>query len=94
MCVCVCVCVCSVAQSYPTLCDPMDMAREASQSMEFSWQEYWSGLPFPTSGYLPDSGIKPMSLESPALAGSLFTTVPPEKSFNKYYLKINVFLPH
>ena len=35
--------------------------------MEFSRQEYWSGLPFPTPGDLPDPGIKPGSPESPAL---------------------------
>ena len=38
-------------------------------SMEFSRQEYWSGLPFPTAGDFPDSGIEPMPLASPALAG-------------------------
>jgi len=35
--------------------------------MEFSRQEYWSGLPFPSLGDLPDPGIKPTSLASPAL---------------------------
>ena len=35
--------------------------------MEFSRQEYWNRLPFPTPGNLPDPGIEPMSLESPAL---------------------------
>ena len=40
--------------------------------MEFSRQEYWSGLPFPTPGDLPDPGIEPKSLTSPALqVGSL-----------------------
>ena len=34
---------------------------------------YWSGLPFPSPGNLPDPGIKPTSLESPALAGEFFT---------------------
>ena len=42
--------------------------------MEFSRQEYWSMLPFPTPGDLPDPGIKPTSLESPALAGGFFST--------------------
>ena len=42
--------------------------------MAFSRQEYWSGLPFPSLGDLPDPGIKPMSLTSPALAGRFFTT--------------------
>ena len=42
-------------------------------SMRYSGQEYWRGLPFPTPGDLPDSGIKPQSLESPELAGGFFT---------------------
>ena len=43
-------------------------------SMGFSRQEYWSGLPCPPPGYLPDLGIKPTSLLFPALAGRSFTT--------------------
>ena len=42
--------------------------------MEFSRQEYWSGLPCPPPGYLPVSGIKPLSSMSSALAGRFFTT--------------------
>ena len=42
--------------------------------MGFSRQEYWSGLPYPPPGNLPDPGIEPMYLESPALAGGFFTT--------------------
>ena len=42
--------------------------------MEFSKQEYWSGVPFPPPGDLPDPGIKPISLMSPALASRFFTT--------------------
>ena len=42
--------------------------------MGFSRQEYWSGLPFPTPGYLPNPGIEPLSLMSPALADKFFTT--------------------
>ena len=41
------------------------VARQAPLSMGLSRQEYWSGLPFPTPGDLPDPGIKPMSLASP-----------------------------
>ena len=41
--------------------------------MEFSRQECWSGLPFPTSDDLPDTGIKLASFMSPALAGGIFT---------------------
>ena len=51
-----------VTQSFPILCDPIDyIARQAPLSMEFSRQEYWSGLPFPSPGDLPDTGIEPRS---------------------------------
>ena len=43
---------------------------------DFSRQGYWSGLPFPSPGYLPDPGIEP---GSPALTGRFFTTEPPGK---------------
>ena len=42
--------------------------------MGFSRQEYWSWLPCPPPGDLPNSGIEPVSLKSPALAGGFFTT--------------------
>ena len=58
---------------------PWTVAHQAALSMEFPRQEYWSGLPFSTLGYLLDPGIEPMSLMSPALAGEFFTTVPPGK---------------
>ena len=48
-------------------CDPMDCSLPGSLSIEFSRQEYWRGLPFPSPGDLPDSGIEPMS---PALDSS------------------------
>ena len=69
MCVCVCVCVCVLSriQLFAT-----PETRQALLSMEFPRQEYWSGLPFPTSGDLPDPGIEPMF---PAVAGRFFTTV-------------------
>ena len=47
------------------------VARQAPLSMGFSRHEYWSGLPFPSPGDLPDPGIKPASL---SLAGGFFTT--------------------
>ena len=56
------------------LCDPKDFSHQAPQSMEFSRQEYRSGLPFPSPGDLPDPGIKPTSLASPTLAGEFFTS--------------------
>ena len=55
---------------------PWTVAHLASLSMGFPKQEYWSGLPFPTLGDLPDPRIKPMS---PAFAGGFFTTELPEK---------------
>ena len=63
------------AQSYLTLCDPMDCSLPLS--LGFSRQEYWSTLPSPTPGYLPDPGIEPTFPMSPVLAGEYFTTVPP-----------------
>ena len=59
-------------QSCPTLCDPMDC--QAPWPKGFSRQEYWSGLPCPPPGNLPDPGIEPASLKSPELAGGFFTT--------------------
>ena len=50
---------------------PWTVACQASLFMKFFRQEYWSGLPFPPPGYLPNPGIKPVS---PALAGGLFTS--------------------
>ena len=66
-------CVFSRVQLFVT---PQAVAHQFLLSMEFSRQEYWSGLPFPTQGDLPNPGIKPTSL---ALAGSFFTTEPPGK---------------
>ena len=64
-----------VAQLYLTLCIPMDcVAHRVPLSMELSRQEYWIGLPFPSPGYLPNPGIKPVALMSPALAGWFFAT--------------------
>ena len=56
---------------------PRTVAYEVPPSMEFSMQEYWSGLPFPSPGDLPDPGIKPIP---PALEGKVSTTGPSEKS--------------
>ena len=56
----------SVAQLCLTLVAPRTVAHQAPLSMGFPGQEYWSGLPFPSPGDLPDSGIEPAC---PALAG-------------------------
>ena len=66
----------SVTQSCPTLCDPMDCSPPASSIYGIFRQEYWSGLPFPSPGDLPDPGIEPASLMSPASAGRFLTTGP------------------
>ena len=64
-----------VAQSCLSHCDPMDsQVCQAPLSMGFPRQEHWNGLPFPTPGDLPNSGTKPRSLMSPALADGFFTT--------------------
>ena len=55
---------------------PWTVAHQAPQSMGFSRQEYWSGLPFPSPGDLPNPGIKP---RSPALQVNALTSEPPGK---------------
>ena len=67
----VCTCVLSRVWLFAA---PWTVAHQASLSMGFPRQEYWSGLPFPPPGHLPNPGIKPVSLTSPALAGGFFTT--------------------
>ena len=67
----------SCAQLFAT---PWTVAIQAPLYMEFSKQEYWSALPFPPPGHLPDLGIKPMS---PALAGRFFTTESPRLTKSK-----------
>ena len=52
-------------------------------SMGFSRQEYWSGLLCLPPGGLPDPGIKPQSLGSPALTDGFFTTTPPRSQVNR-----------
>ena len=51
-----------VTESCPTLATPWTVAHQAPLSMEFFRQEYWSGLPFPSPGDLPNPGIEPRSL--------------------------------
>ena len=68
-----------VTQSHPTLVTTWTEAHQASLSMAFSRQEYWSGLPFSSPGDLPDPGIKPTSPVSPALLGGFFSTEPLRK---------------
>ena len=92
-----------VFQLCPTVCDPITVARQVPLSMEFSRQEYWSGLPFPPLGDLPNSGTEPASLVSPALAGRVFTISAPWedlgaswchiKSYHRSTNKLELVLP-
>ena len=66
----------SLTQSCPTLCNPWTVAHQAPLSMGFSRQEYWSGLPFPSPGDLPNPGIEP---RSPTLQADALTSEPPGK---------------
>ena len=62
---------------------PWTVAYQASPSMGFSRQEYWSGVPFPSPGDLPNPGIKP---GSPSLQANSLPTEPPGKPLLKLYL--------
>ena len=80
-CIYICVCACMLSCfSYVALVMSDSLQHHGLQLTRllcpwgFSRQEYWSGLPFPPPGDLPDAGIEPVSLMSPALAGSFFTT--------------------
>ena len=63
---------------------PWTIAHQAPLPMEFSRQEYWSGLPFPSPGELPDAGIKP---RSPALQVDALTSEPPGKTQPRQHIK-------
>ena len=67
-------------QSCPTLCDLWTVSPQAPLSMGFFRQEYWSGLPCPPPRDLPDTEIKPVSPESPALQVCSLPTETPGKS--------------
>ena len=75
------------AQSCLTLCGPMGCSLPGT-SVHILFQARIL-LPFPTPGDLPDPGIEPTSLASPALAGTCFITVPLGKSPMSYYLTCN-----
>ena len=71
-------CVCVLRHVW-LFTDSLTVACQAPMFTEFSRQEYWSGLPFPTPGHLPDSRMEPGSPVSLALATGFFTTEPPGK---------------
>ena len=61
---------------------PWTAARQAPLSVEFSRQEYWSGLPFPSLGDFPNPGIKP---GSPTVQANSLQSEPPGKPLLHYY---------
>ena len=70
----VCVCVLNCFSRVRLCATLWTAAHQAPLPMGFSRQEHWSGRPCPPPGDLPDPGIEPVSLKSPALAGGFFTT--------------------
>ena len=81
--VCVCVCVCAFMYSVASVTSdslrPYGLTHQLPLSMRFFRHEYWSGLPCPPRGDLPDSEVEPESPVSPALQADSFTTEPPEE---------------
>ena len=74
VCVCVCTCVPSVvSDSFAT---PWTVSHQDPLSMDFSRPEYWSGLPFPPPGDLPDLEMEPEPLMSPELQVDFLSTAP------------------
>ena len=76
-----------ITQSCPTLCDPWAVAHQVPLSREFSRQEYWSGLPFSSSGGLLNPRIK---LGSPALQADSSPCEPPRKPVLCTYINIDI----
>ena len=72
LCAKVCVCMRSRFSRVQLFATLWIVAHQAPLPMGFSRQEYWSGLPCPPPGGLPNPGIEPLSLMSPALAGEFF----------------------
>ena len=68
--------MCLVSQSHPTLCNPIDSSLPGSSVMGFLRQEYWSKLPFPSPGDLPDPGMKAASPVSTVLQADSFPAEP------------------
>ena len=82
--------LCLAAQRCPTLCDPMGCSPPGSLSKGFSSQEYWSGLPGPPPGDLPNPGIEP---RSPALQAESLPSEPPGKPRNGWWGESNRLIP-
>ena len=88
VCVCVCVCVWLLSGDW-FIVIPWTAARQAPLSVGFSRQEYWSGLPCPAPGDLPDPGIKP---RSPDVQADYFPSEPPV--YSRYPLWLGQHLHH
>ena len=73
------VCVCMLVSHVQLFATPWTVACQAPLSMEFTRQEYWSGLPFPSPGDLPDPGIE---LGSPAFQADSLLSESPGKPFH------------
>ena len=78
--------LCAVISCVRFFTTPWTIAFQAALSMEFSRQEYWSGLPLPTPGDLPEPGIEILSPAFLSLVGKCFNTVPPGKLLNMVYI--------
>ena len=76
-------------QSYLTICNPMDCSPPGSSVHEILQQEYWSGLPCPSPGELPNPGIKS---GSPALQADSLPSEPPRKPYKYNYVHIQLTL--
>ena len=80
-CVCtVCICACQVTSIMSDCATPWTVAHQAPLSMGFFRPEYWTGLPFPSAGDLPDPGIKLASGVSPGLQADSLPAEPSGKS--------------
>ena len=85
ICMCICIYICCATKSLqlcPFFAALWTVAHQAPLSMEFSRQEYWSGLPYPSPGDLLNPGIEPWS---PALQGSALLSEPPGKPHINIY---------
>ena len=80
-----------VAKLCLTLTTPWTVAHQSPLSIGFSRQEYWSGLPFPSPGDLPDPGIEPGSpaLQAESLPTELLSQCPPHKKVKKFKDSVN-----
>ena len=82
-------CMLSLFSCVQLFATPWTVACQAPLSMGVPRQEYWSGLPCPTPGDLPNPGTELMSLVSPALAGEFFTTHAPWEALRESQKKIS-----